>query len=266
MDPERNIPTKTASTGDASSAAVKMRAHRTRTHSVARWVSRAVDAVWEAYYARRRVILAATAVVAVAAALWFIIPYAQGEYTTSKLQDALQRADGAVLLSMCFERERELLQVSPQQIHDLLQELYRLLQVKQVEVDIEKHHRQDIVYKVTFSLLHGGKMDLGQTGLILMVYHRGGYRLFSLSGFLYALAKRAVLTHNPTLQGETTSQKRAILQQTTRQFLQRYGVNGVFNFDLRNYPEVAWQVLRRPDDFYKLVDFRKHVSLRWPDE
>lgn len=245
-----------------------MKTRRAKIQPVVRWASRVIDAIWATFYAHRRVILAAAAVLAATAVLWFVIPYAQSEYTASKLQDALQRADGAVLLSMCFDRERELLQVSPEQVCKALQDLYRILQVKQVLVNVDKRYKRDISCKVTFVLAQGGTMDLGADGDILMVYRGGNYRLFSLSGFLYGLARRAVVVQYPLLQGEATEDKRTLLRQTVRQFLQGYGINGVFKIDLRNYPDVAWQMLSHPDSSapFKMIDFNKHVSLTWPEE
>lgn len=245
-----------------------MKTQRAKIQPVVRWASRVIDAIWATYCARRRVILAAAAVLAAAAALWFIIPYAQSEYTASKLQDALHRADGAVLLSMCFDRERELLQVSPEQVHRALVDLYRILQVKQVLVNVDKRHKRDISCKVTFVLAQGGTLDMGADGSIVMIYRGGNYRLFSLSGFLYNVAKRAVLIQYPLLRGEATEDKRTFLRQTVRQFLKGHGIRGVFEIDLRNYPDVAWQILSRSDGYvsFELIDFNKHVSLIWPEE
>lgn len=99
-----------------------------------------------------------------------------------------------------------------------------------------------------------------------MVYRGGTYRLFSLSSFLYAVARRAVLEQYPFLRGEATEDKRAFLRQTVRQYLQGHGIHGVFDVDLRNHPDVAWQILAHPERAFKLIDFSKHVTLTWPEE
>jgi len=87
-----------------------------RTAQVAkvRWVWRMTDTAYRVYMEHRRPIWGMAVAVLAAVSLFVGFRYAQSRYTASSLQDALQRADGRTLLSMCFERERSLAAGLPQ--------------------------------------------------------------------------------------------------------------------------------------------------------
>lgn len=228
----------------------------------------AVDSLRASWQRQKRRWIAATAIAAATVSLWFVFLHFDLQSPVSQLERALQRADGSTLLSMCYPRERELLGISPDQVNSLLKELYGLLGVQQIRVRVIgriikrlRNDRAGAEILVTDSR--------GETIVLVKELSKDAtntWRIDSLSEIFYVLARKTALVHYPQLKGEATPEKRKALQQVIRQFLEARGVHGVFQVDLRPYPEIAWRIMKDPERGYELIDYNKHTTLLWPDE
>ncbi len=210
----------------------------------------------------RRKWVAAAGIVLAAALLWFSTLYVLQERSVANLEQALQRADGSAIVEMGLHRELQLQPLSPQQVHDLLTELYRLIGVRRIQVIKKGSIHRQLVVEAVLTDTRGEKTVLN----IDLVRDAGQWRITSLSRIFYDLARKAALVQYPQLRGETTPEKRAQLRQVVKGFLEERGVHGVFAIDLRRYPDVAWRIMQNPNRAHELIDYNKHTSLLWPDE
>lgn len=238
-----------------------MLGRRTAQPAKVRWVWRMTDTAYRVYMEHRRPIWGTAVAVLAAVSLFVGFRYAQSRYTASSLQDALQRADGRTLLSMCFERERSLLQVSPKQVGNILREIYGALNIQRVVVQVREDEKDYSRCQIHFIKTNNDRLTVDA----MLIYQRGRYRLYSLSQILYDLTKQAIVAQTPMLQGEATDEKRLLLAQAIRQFLEPRGIKGVFQIDLRNHPDVAWRILKEQTHGTKYIDFDKHTALLWPE-